>query len=91
MADVSGTNIQFDEVQASKRAAPSIMVVDMDKRQSRKKIKRLRKGKGSLMEKVTEMVQELQENGAIEGGAQPVVIVVREKDRGWHMGPLGLK
>lgn len=71
-------------------SAPSMMVVDMGKKQSRKRIKRLRKGKGSLMEKVTEMLHELQEGGAVSDARQPVVIVVREKARRWRFGRLGM-
>jgi len=69
---------------------PSILVVDIRKRQSRKRIRNLRKGKGSLMDEVQETVEELRANNAITGTVQPVVIVVRQKSRRWRMGRLGI-
>jgi hypothetical protein len=54
------------------------IVVDLGSK-SRKQVKRLRKGKGKLMDKVNECISELKSTGTITGTVQPVVIVVKEK------------
>jgi hypothetical protein len=41
--------------------------------------KRLRKGRGTLVTRIDEIVEELVEAGTVKANAQPVVIVVREK------------
>jgi hypothetical protein len=67
---------------------PQVVVVDLGKRQSRKNIKRLRKGRGKLMPRVERIVDELVQAGTVKADAQPVVIVVRERaDKTWpfHM------
>jgi hypothetical protein len=56
-----------------------LLVVDFGKRQSEKRVKQLRKGRGKLVGRVDQIVAELVEAGAIDRDAQPVVIVVREK------------
>jgi hypothetical protein len=62
--------------------APScLVVVDYGKRQSRKKIRQLRKGKGKLREGIDELVAELIESKRIDSLAQPIVIIVREKQK----------
>ena len=62
-------------------APPAMVVVDLGKRQRRKRIKRLRKGRGKLMNKVTDLVADLRSEEAIDANAQVVVIVVRQKNR----------
>lgn len=59
--------------------AASLLVVDLGKRQSKRKIKNLRKGRGKLVPRVEKIVRELVQSGAVAAGAQPVVIVVREE------------
>ncbi|MCI0459572.1 MAG: hypothetical protein L0Z62_21700 [Gemmataceae bacterium] len=54
------------------------IVVDLG-RKGRRQIKRLRQGKGKLMDKVNECLNELKASGTISGPVQPVVIVVKEK------------
>jgi hypothetical protein len=56
-----------------------LVMVDLSRRQSPRQIKRLRKGRGVLMERIDEIVEELVESGTIKAGAQPVVILMREK------------
>jgi hypothetical protein len=56
-----------------------LLVVDIDKRQSRKRIRKLRKGRGPLMDRIHDLVADLREEGSIDATAQPLVIVVREK------------
>ncbi len=58
-----------------------LLVVDLGKKQTKKKLKRLRKGKGPLLSKVSEMIDELREEGVITGAVQPIVVVVREKPK----------
>lgn len=69
-------------------AKPAPVLVDLGKKSS-KLVKRLRKGKGKLMDSVAATVQELQAAGQIGANAQPVIIVVTEKSesliRLWKM------
>ena len=59
------------------------VVVDFGKHK-RKRVKQLTKGKGPLMDEVNDVVAEMKANGTIDAGAQPVVVVVRSKNkRGW--------
>ena len=58
---------------------PQLLVVDLGKPQSRKRIKQLRKGEGKLMSKIDDILGDLVEAGTLERGAQPVVVVVREE------------
>lgn len=65
--------------QAETENAP--IIVDMGKK-SRKDIRKLRKGKpGKLMRRVAETLDHLKENGALAADAQPVVIVIRQRER----------
>jgi hypothetical protein len=61
-------------------AAP-LLVVDVRKRQKRSRIRDLRRGEGRLLEQVKEMVADLRKEHAIEGKVQPIVLVVRERER----------
>jgi hypothetical protein len=55
-----------------------LCIVDLG-RQTRKRIRRLRRGQGPLMRKVDNAVEALREEGVIEGGAAVVVVLVRER------------
>ncbi len=57
------------------------IVVDIGKKR-RKQIKRLREGRGKLMDEVTGLLEELRSAGSISSSAQPVVVVVRQKRKG---------
>jgi Family of unknown function (DUF6200) len=59
---------------------PPVVVVDLGK-QKRSRIKKLRKGDGPLMERVHGVIDELRVGGTVGDNAQPVVIVVREKEK----------
>ena len=64
---------------SDENAAP--IIVDMGKK-DRKQIRKLTKGKpGRLMRRLEETLDHLRENGALADGAQPVVIVIRQKPR----------
>lgn len=64
------------------------IVVDLGKK-SRRQIRKVREGSGKLMDKVTLMLEDLRANGTIAADAQPVLIVVRQRERknrfGWPM------
>lgn len=68
------------EIASAKESAggPSFVVVDVGKKQKRKAIKQLRKGKGKLTRKVEGMISELRESSALPDGS-PLVVIVREK------------
>jgi hypothetical protein len=66
-------------------AGATPIIIDLGKK-SRKKIKRLRRGEGTLMDDVGQAIQELRSTGKISSSAQPVVVIVRQKSRsfmGW--------
>ncbi len=54
-----------------------IVILDFGNKK-RKKIKRLRKGKGPLMESVKEAVQEIEQAGTLPAGSPVVVVVVKQ-------------
>jgi hypothetical protein len=58
---------------------PQLVLVDLSKRQTPRQIKRLRKGRGTLVTRIDEIVEELVQAGTVKAGAQPVVVIVREK------------
>lgn len=55
-----------------------IVVVDIGKKQKKKAIKRLRKGRGKLMPKIEEAIKEIQEETKTTN-ALPIVVVVEKK------------
>ncbi len=59
--------------------ASSLLIVDIDKRHSRKRVKNLRQGHGKLYKKIEGIVADLVTDGTIQAGSQPVVIIVREE------------
>lgn len=68
---------------AAKEAPPPV-VIDLGK-YKRKRVRRLRKGKGRLMDRALDAVDDLRDAGQIAEDAQPVIVVVRQKRRnkGW--------
>jgi uncharacterized protein DUF6200 len=63
------------------------LIVDLGKHR-RKDIKQLREGRGKLLADVTSCIEELKTAGAVAAGAQPVVIIVRERRRKNVLWPL---
>jgi hypothetical protein len=63
---------------AEKKGKPPLVVVELAKRRSSEQIRRLRKGRGKLVEDIEDAVEELVHSGTIKADTQPVVIVVRE-------------
>ncbi|OJW23794.1 MAG: hypothetical protein BGO51_00625 [Rhodospirillales bacterium 69-11] len=55
-----------------------VCVIDLGEH-SRRRVRRLRRGEGRLMEKVEDAIAALQENGVLEENAQTVVVVVRQE------------
>lgn len=50
--------------------------------QKRKHVKRLRKGKpGKLLDDVQDCLEELKANGTVAESVQPVIVVVKEKNK----------
>jgi len=54
------------------------IVLDMGK-QKPGRVKKLRKGKGRLMDDVHSAIEELQQAGAISANVQPVVVIVERQ------------
>jgi len=66
---------------ADEPASNAAIVVNIGKKQKRKNIRKLRKGRGPLMNKVEDIVDGLRSENLIDEGIRPVVLVVREKKR----------
>jgi hypothetical protein len=62
------------------------ILVDLG-RKKRKDIKRLRDGEGRLMTEVQDTLDELKSNGSISENAQPIIIIVREKQSNKTLNP----
>jgi hypothetical protein len=62
--------------QAEPDAAP--IVIELGER-SRKRIRKLREGRGKLMAEIDQVLSDLRETGAVGVDAQIVVVVVKEK------------
>lgn len=69
-------------------ALPMPTIIDLGKK-SRKRVRRLRKGKpGGLMSKVREVLEQMREAGALPASAHPIIIIVRERQRKNKFGKL---
>ena len=55
-----------------------VIVVDLGSKK-RKQVKQLRKGRGKLMDRVKQCLEELKATGAVSGTLVPVVIIVEQK------------
>ncbi|HEY9568596.1 MAG TPA: hypothetical protein VIR38_10935 [Thalassobaculum sp.] len=66
------------EVDEAEAEAGIVCVLDLGEHR-RKRVRKLRKGEGRLMDKVEEAVASLQEQGVLRPDAQTVVVVVREE------------
>jgi hypothetical protein len=81
--------IQSSARQEKEQAKP--IVIDFGK-QSRKSIKKVRKGKaGKLLEKIHEAVSSLREDGTVEASAQTIIVVLRERRGGRGLLPRMLR
>jgi hypothetical protein len=61
-----------------RRPEPLPIIVDLGK-QSRRQIRALREGQGRLLEQIRTVVNDLKQEGSVEGSAQVVVVVVTKK------------
>ena len=61
-------------------SAQGAIVVDLGKKR-RKQIRRARQGRGKLMDQMQTVLEDLRANGTIAAGAQPVLMVVRQRRR----------
>jgi hypothetical protein len=64
----------------------NVIVVDVGKKQRRKAIRQLRRGRGRLMAKIKDALDDMKEQGVMPENAQPVVFVVRQRSRGPRFG-----
>jgi hypothetical protein len=55
------------------------LIVDVEERQSRERIRELRQGEGPLAETIYQVLEELHDEGQLADEVQPVVFIVREK------------
>lgn len=60
--------------------AATMVVLDLGKKK-RRDVKRLRKGRGRLMERVAETLADLKDDGTIAAAGQTVLVIVRERPR----------
>ena len=72
-----------------KESGPQLVVVELARRRSPEQIKRLRRGRGRLVDDIDDTLLELVKSGTISADAQPVVIVVREALGSSLLWPLG--
>ncbi|HET6898973.1 MAG TPA: hypothetical protein VFK70_11515 [Vicinamibacteria bacterium] len=70
----------MSDTKSSPAGPSSPVVADLGSR-SRKAIKKLRKGEGPLLEDVEKLVAQLKADRAVAAGAQPVVVIVKERRR----------
>lgn len=63
------------------------VILDLGKKK-RKDVKQLRGGKGKLLEEISSSIEELRTTGAVSASAQPIIVVVREKDKKRQMLPM---
>ena len=69
--------------------ADAPIVLDLGSK-SRKQIRRLCKGEGKLMDRITQVLDDLKDQGTISGSAQPVIIVVKERAEETLLSTIGL-
>ena len=61
------------------------ILIDLGKRK-RKQVKKLRRGKpGRLMDEVQKCIEELKSNDTIAQDAQPVIVVIRQKEKNFKL------
>jgi hypothetical protein len=66
------------EERKEERKRSDIIIVDLG-RKSSKNVRRLRKGRGPLLDDVEDCVEELREANAISATVQPVVVIVERR------------
>lgn len=71
---VSGTKVKEEAPEAE----AEMVLLDLGE-QSRRRVRRLRRGEGRLMEKIEDAVADLEEQGVLKSGAQTLVVIVRQE------------
>lgn len=69
----------MNEIQ-TKNDGPEPVILDLGK-QKKGRVKDLRKGRGRLMSDIAIALEELKDQDIVKDGAQPVIIIVREKSK----------
>ena len=79
MATTAAGTTEHRESRGQERTGKTeIVIVDLDKVQTPRDVRLLRKGRGKLTSRVERIVNDLIAAGTVKPTAQPVVIVVRE-------------
>jgi hypothetical protein len=78
MASVNQDKADASKPETSRGRRQGPIIVDLGK-QKRKKIRRLRKGKGPLFAKVMDTHDELRSQGVYDDSAGPMIVLVKEK------------
>jgi len=78
MATTAATAGSTEHREPRDKSGPEIVIVDLDKVQTPRDVRLLRKGRGKLTSRVQRIVKDLIDAGTVKSTAQPVVIVVRE-------------
>ncbi|MCB0001625.1 MAG: hypothetical protein KDI07_04925 [Anaerolineae bacterium] len=62
----------------------SMLLLDLGTK-SKKNVRRLRKGRGKLLNRINSTIEDLKADGEIDENSQVVVVVVKQRDRkrGW--------
>lgn len=68
----------------------AIIVADLGSRRG-KSIRRLKEGKGRLLDDSAKLLQQLKVDGVVTEGAQAIVVVVKEKRRRGLLSMMNLK
>jgi hypothetical protein len=63
----------------SEKAQPAPVIISLG-RKSKKSIKAMGEGHGSLLDEVTATISDLKSNGTILANAQPIIVVVKQKE-----------
>lgn len=73
------TETQPTEHKPARTIAPAPVIIDIGKRK-RSQVKKLRKGRGKLLDRVQDVLADMTTEGTITAN-QPVIVVVREKQK----------
>jgi hypothetical protein len=66
-------------VAKTEKAGPVPVIISLG-RKSKKSIKAMGEGHGSLLEEVSATIKDLKSNGTIAASAQPIIVVVKQKE-----------
>jgi hypothetical protein len=78
--DAHTAKVEAEHQQAVSSAKAHPPVILKLGRQSRKRVRQLRNGRGPLMTRVLDSIDQLKTAGAIPAGGPPVIVLVRERE-----------